>query len=93
MTSDKEDTKARTQPEQYRMIPLLIWAYHLIRKRFFSVKYEDLTANTTLKNYGDIDCLKIENVIDPPNEDGEMPIIQPSLYFSLSQMSNELKIQ
>ena len=42
-------------------------------------------------NYGDVDSFKLENLIDPPNEDGEMPIIRPSLYYSLSKMPNELK--
>ena len=58
-------------------------------ENLFSNKYEDLTANEILKNYGDVDSFKLENLIDPPNEDGEMPIIRPSLHFSLSKMPNE----
>ena len=39
--------------------------------------------------YGDVDYFKLENIIGPPNEDGEMAMIRPSLYYSLSKMPNE----
>ena len=38
-----------------------------------------------------MDLLKLENVVDPPNDDGEMLIIQPSLYYSWSRMPDDLK--
>ena len=44
-----------------------------------------------MKSYGDVDSLKLEKIVDPPNEDGEMPIMQPSLYHSFSKMPKELK--
>ena len=28
------------------------------------------------KSYGTVDLLKLENVVDPPNDEGEMLIIQ-----------------
>ena len=46
-------------------------AYRYQIRKLFSNKYEDLTANGILKNCGDVDSFKLENLIDPPNEDGE----------------------
>ena len=43
-----------------------------------------------LSEYPEI-IMKLENVVDPPNDDGEMLIIQPSLYYSLSRMPDDLK--
>ena len=52
---------------------------------------EDLSAEEILRNHGNVDLLKLENVVDPPKDDGEMLIIQPSLYYSLSRMPGDLK--
>ena len=61
--------------------------------RYLRVDNEDLSAKEILRNYGYVDLLKLENVVDPLNDDKEMLIIQPSLYYSLSRMSGDFKFR
>ena len=46
--------------------------------RYWVVDDGVLTAKEIPKNYGNVDPMMLENVIDSPNDYGKMSIIQPN---------------
>ena len=43
----------------------------------------ELPADEILGRYGDTIKFHLDNIIDPPNDDGEMNLIKPSPYFGI----------
>ena len=50
----------------------------------------ELTADEILDKYGDTMNFHLDNIIDPPNDDGEMNLIKPSPYFGIDCLPHSL---
>ena len=55
----------------------------------------EIRADEILSRYGDTINFHLDNIIDPPNDDGEMILIKPSPYYgivSLDQIPGQINI-
>ena len=50
----------------------------------------ELPADEILGKYGDTMNFYLDNIIDPPNDDGEMNLIKPSPYFGIDCLAHSL---
>ena len=50
----------------------------------------ELPADEILGKYGDTMNFHLDNIIDPPNDDGEMNLIKPSPYFGIDCLPHSL---
>ena len=50
----------------------------------------ELPADEILGRYGDTINFHLDNIIDPPNDDGEMNVIKPSPYFGIDCLPQSL---
>ena len=44
------------------------------------------SANEVLSKFGNIDDMQLFNIIDPPNDDGEIILVKPSPYYSVNYL-------
>ena len=44
------------------------------------------SANEVLSKFGNIDDMQLFNIIDPPNDDGEIILVKPSPYYSVNSL-------
>jgi len=49
-----------------------------------------LPASEILSKFGNIEDLQLDNLIDPPNDDGEFSILKPSPYYDISSLPSHL---
>ena len=50
----------------------------------------EIPADEILSRYGDTINFRLDNIIDPPNDDGEMILIKPSPYYGIDCLPRSL---
>ena len=68
-----------------------IFMYHFYSK-VWKMGDNPLTCEEILGNYGDPDHFKLDNILDPPDPDGEeIHIMRPSHYFAIEELPIHLQ--
>ena len=52
---------------------------------------KDIPVDEILRTYGDIDSFRLENILDPDENEDEINCIQPSLYYEMECLPSYLK--
>ena len=52
--------------------------------------YNEIPADKILSRYGDTINVHLDNIIDPPNDDGEMILIKPSPKYGIDSLQRSL---